>query len=119
MNGAGSMFSNLLYADDTLLFCNAEPTQVGYLRCVLFCFEVVAGLKVNLGKSEMIPVGEVDDIDSLAQLLGVELWCFRLRIWVCRWDLLSKQRQFGIQWCKDFRRDWRGVSGNIFQKEVD
>ncbi|KAI8550558.1 hypothetical protein RHMOL_Rhmol06G0116600 [Rhododendron molle] len=54
----------------SLLFCNAEPTEVGYLQCVLLCFEVVTGLKVNLGKSEMIPVGVVDDIDALAQILG-------------------------------------------------
>ncbi|KAH7834405.1 hypothetical protein Vadar_015625 [Vaccinium darrowii] len=50
-----------------------DPTQVGYLRCVLLCFEAASGLKVNLGKSEMIPVGAVDDINGLAQLLGCKV----------------------------------------------
>ncbi|KAH7850787.1 hypothetical protein Vadar_003015 [Vaccinium darrowii] len=65
-NGAGLMISHILYADDTLLFCNADPTQVGCLRCVLLCFEAASSLKVNLEKSEMIPVGAVDDINGLA-----------------------------------------------------
>lgn len=58
MDSQGVMVSHILYADDTLLFCDVDPTQVGYFRCVLLCFEAVSGLKVNLGKSEMIPVGQ-------------------------------------------------------------
>lgn len=72
-DGAGLMISHILYADDTLVFCNAEATQVGYLRCVLLSFEAVSGLKVNLGKSEMIPIGAVEDIGALAQILGRRL----------------------------------------------
>ncbi|KAI8538976.1 hypothetical protein RHMOL_Rhmol09G0145100 [Rhododendron molle] len=44
--------------------------EVGYLRCVLLCFEAISGLKVNLRKSEMIPIGAADDICALAQILG-------------------------------------------------
>ncbi|KAI8530701.1 hypothetical protein RHMOL_Rhmol11G0080100 [Rhododendron molle] len=73
VNGMGLLVSHLLFADDTLLFCDADPTQVGYLRCVLLCFEVVSGLKVNLGKSEMIPIGVVEDIGDIAQLLGCKV----------------------------------------------
>ncbi|XP_058185602.1 uncharacterized protein LOC131302825 [Rhododendron vialii] len=32
VDGARLMVSHILYADDTLLFCNADLTQVGYLR---------------------------------------------------------------------------------------
>lgn len=69
-DGLGLMVSHILYADNTLVFCDADPTQVGYVRCVLLYFEVVSGLKVNLEKSEMIPVGAVEDIGALAQVLG-------------------------------------------------
>lgn len=72
-DGLRLMVSHILYADDTLVFCDANLTQVGYLRCVLLCFEAVSGLKVNLGKSEMIPVGSVEDIDALAQVLGCKV----------------------------------------------
>ena len=33
------------------------------------CFQAFTGLKVNVGKSEIVPVGEVRDIQSLANIL--------------------------------------------------
>ena len=33
-------------------------------------FEVVSGLKVNLSKSEIIPVGRVENVEGLAAELG-------------------------------------------------
>ncbi|GMP93729.1 hypothetical protein CsSME_00043442 [Camellia sinensis var. sinensis] len=65
--------SHLFYADDALIFCGAEESQVGYLRCVLRCFEAVLGLWVNLGKSELIPVGSVPRISMLAAILGCKI----------------------------------------------
>jgi exonuclease III len=61
--------SHLLYADDTILFCDAHPEQLLYIRMVLTCFEAVTGLKVNMTKSEMVPIGEVTDLGVLADLL--------------------------------------------------
>ena len=51
--------SHLLYADDTLIFCGAKKDKVGYLRCVLLGFEAVSGLRINLAKSEITPIGPV------------------------------------------------------------
>lgn len=31
------------------------------------CFEVVSWLKINLSKSEIIPIGEVDDVEKFGQ----------------------------------------------------
>ena len=62
--------SHLLFADDTLIFCDADPSQVLFLRLVLTWFEAVSGLRINLGKSELVPVGDVVDIKELAGLLG-------------------------------------------------
>ena len=61
--------SHLLFADDTIVFCDAVPEQVLHIRKVLSCFEVVTGLKVNLSKSEMVPVGIVDSMPFLANIL--------------------------------------------------
>ena len=33
-------------------------------------FEVVLGLKINVSKPETIPFGEVDDVESLASIIG-------------------------------------------------
>uniref|UniRef100_A0A2N9ERP6 Reverse transcriptase domain-containing protein n=1 Tax=Fagus sylvatica TaxID=28930 RepID=A0A2N9ERP6_FAGSY len=61
--------SHLLYADDTILFCDANPEQLLYIRMVLTCFEAVIGLKVNMTKSEMVPIGEVPNLSAMAELL--------------------------------------------------
>jgi hypothetical protein len=47
----------LLMSDDTILFYDADPEQLMYIRLVLTCFEAVLGLKVNMSKSEMCLLG--------------------------------------------------------------
>uniref|UniRef100_A0A2N9G1C3 Reverse transcriptase domain-containing protein n=1 Tax=Fagus sylvatica TaxID=28930 RepID=A0A2N9G1C3_FAGSY len=64
------MVSHLLFADDTLIFCDADPNQVLQLQYLLTWFEANSGLKVNLGKSELVPVGDVPFIEELADMLG-------------------------------------------------
>jgi hypothetical protein len=61
--------SHLLYADDTILFCDAHPEQHLYIRMALTCFEAVTSLTVNMTKSEMVPIGEVNGLSALADLL--------------------------------------------------
>lgn len=34
--------------------CGSNPEQLGYLKYVLLCFDVVSGLKINLSKFEMV-----------------------------------------------------------------
>jgi hypothetical protein len=62
--------SHLLFADDTLVFCGADASQISYMGAFLVCFEAVSGLKVNLTKSSLVPVGSLDDVDQLARSLG-------------------------------------------------
>ncbi|CAL5329858.1 unnamed protein product [Camellia sinensis] len=72
LTGAPICVSHLLYADDALIFCGARAEQVGYLRCVLLCFEVVSSLRVNFRKSELIPVGQIESLLVLAAALGCQ-----------------------------------------------
>jgi hypothetical protein len=62
--------SHLLFADDTLIFCGADDSQIMYMGALLVYFEAVSGLKVNLSKSALIPVGSLDEVDQLAGRLG-------------------------------------------------
>jgi hypothetical protein len=49
-NNEELVVSNLLFADDTLIFCDANPLQIQYLRHLFFCFEEVSRLRINLAK---------------------------------------------------------------------
>jgi hypothetical protein len=62
--------NHFLFADDTLIFCGAQEEQIQHLRCIFLCFEAASGLRINLGKSEIVPIGEVEDVGRLANLLG-------------------------------------------------
>ena len=68
-NHTGIHISHLLFVDDTILFCDASREQIFSIRLVLTCFQVFTGLKVNVGKSEIVPIGEVSNIQSLANIL--------------------------------------------------
>ncbi|RVW24673.1 hypothetical protein CK203_082175 [Vitis vinifera] len=63
--------SHLLFADDTVVFCEAKKEHLTYLNWTLFWFEAASGLRINLDKSEIFPVGEVEEVEELV----VELRC--------------------------------------------
>ena len=69
-DGVVYVISHLLYADDTLLFCGASKDQLKFLSWILMWFEALSGLKINLNKSEILPVGLVDNVSDLAVELG-------------------------------------------------
>ena len=68
--GRSLMVSYLFFPDDTLIFCDANIDQILILRMVLIWFEAVFGLKVNLGKSELVAVGAVHNMELLVAVLG-------------------------------------------------
>jgi hypothetical protein len=96
-NNAGMVMSHLLFADDTFIFCGANEEHICNLRCLFLCFESVSGLKINLYKLEIIPIGEVDDIDSLASLFGCReyLPCKSTIIWN---GILEKMERRLVGW---------------------
>ncbi|KAJ9698913.1 hypothetical protein PVL29_007804 [Vitis rotundifolia] len=73
LRGEGRMdlnVSHLLFADDTIIFCEAKKENLTYLSWILAWFEVASRLRINLAKSELIPVGEVAEIEDMAVELG-------------------------------------------------
>ena len=70
LEGRSLAVSRLLFADDTLIFCDVDLDQVLFLRMILIWFETVSSLKINLGKSKLVLVGRVHNLDLLLNVLG-------------------------------------------------
>ncbi|RVX08739.1 putative ribonuclease H protein [Vitis vinifera] len=51
----------------------ALMNQLIFWKWVVICFEMVSGLKINLKKSEIIPVGGVEDVDRAAAVFGCKV----------------------------------------------
>lgn len=61
--------THLLYVDEIIVFCEANQEQMRYLRVILVVFEAYSGLKVNWRKGSIFPVKEVQQIQTLANIL--------------------------------------------------
>uniref|UniRef100_A0A1U7WLE7 Uncharacterized protein LOC104228609 n=1 Tax=Nicotiana sylvestris TaxID=4096 RepID=A0A1U7WLE7_NICSY len=73
-SGANNLeITHLQYADDTLVFCDAEKEQLRFLRIILVLFEGVSGLHINWRKSNISPINEVNNMEQLTQIIGGEV----------------------------------------------
>ncbi|RVW21353.1 hypothetical protein CK203_106330 [Vitis vinifera] len=70
--------SHLLFADDTIVFCEARKEYLVYLSWILFWFEAASGLRINLEKSELIPVGEVEEMEENGSGTGLQSGLYAL-----------------------------------------
>jgi len=61
-SNASMSISHLLFADDTIIFCDSDCEQMVNLCCVLTWFEPMSGLRINLDKSHFYQWGEVDNV---------------------------------------------------------
>lgn len=62
--------SHLLFADNTMIFCGANLDHLCNLHCLFLCFEAISGLRINLAKLELVPIGNVNNVEGLANILG-------------------------------------------------
>ena len=74
--GEGEVISHLFYADDTLLFYEPNKDQMKFLSWILMWFEAMPDLRINLSKSEIIPVGPIDNVAELAMELDCGIGSF-------------------------------------------
>ena len=71
--GGGVCVSHLLFANDTILFCDAVEEQILHVQMLLLCFHAMTSLKVNALKSVMVPIGKVPNVHVLAKILGCQI----------------------------------------------
>ena len=60
----------MLFADDTLVFCNDTREQLAYISWVFLWFEAISSLKINLKKSSILPIGTMENLEDLAAELS-------------------------------------------------
>ena len=72
-DGEGVEASHLLFANNTLIFCDVRKKNLEYLSWILMWFEAMLGLKINLEKSELIPISEVLNLEDLVGALGCKV----------------------------------------------
>ena len=72
-SGDGVDISHLLFVDDTLVLCKLNQDQLTYSNWLLMCFEAISRLSINLEKSELIPVGMVENVEGLALEFGCKV----------------------------------------------
>ncbi|KAL4360722.1 hypothetical protein GQ457_04G018500 [Hibiscus cannabinus] len=68
--------SHLQFADDLIIFARAAENQVYNIKRILRCFEVAAGLKLNLKKTTMFGINVKDD--------EISSWASKLRVSVAK-----------------------------------
>ncbi|CAM8878686.1 unnamed protein product [Rhodiola kirilowii] len=67
----GERMNHLQYADDTIIFCEAEMEEIKSLRRILKSFEAASGLRINYSKSKCVGIGvEEAELMLFAQTLG-------------------------------------------------
>ncbi|KAL0449153.1 UNVERIFIED_CONTAM: LINE-1 retrotransposable element O protein [Sesamum latifolium] len=71
----GPWISHLLFADDTLIFCQATAEAMHCIKRILGTLEAASGLQVNFDKSSIVFSRNIasEDRQSLANLLGVRV----------------------------------------------
>lgn len=65
---------NLHFADDTLLFLEANLLMLEHLKFILIGFEALSGLKINFNKSALVSLNISNTLaNNMANQLGFQL----------------------------------------------
>ncbi|CAN1846149.1 LINE-1 retrotransposable element ORF2 protein [Linum perenne] len=91
------MVNHILYADDAIIFCEASGSQLRYVMAALICFAAISGLKVNLHKSSLFPVGLVPEADISLSSWDAGWISFLHPTLGSHWVQKPRQRSFGIR----------------------
>lgn len=107
--------SHLLYADDSLVFCDVEVTQIRHLRVILTIFEGISGLHVNWHKCCLYSVNQVPSIQILAENLGCLVASLPTTYLGMPHGAKMKELTFNFIECRGKLGSW--LKGTVLQKK--
>ena len=82
-------------------------------------FEAISSLKVNLDKSELIPMGEVSNIEDLTRVVGCKVGSLPSTYLDLHLGASFKSLQMWDAMDERFQNGLLCVRGNTYQKEGD
>lgn len=72
--------THLQYADDTVIFIPFDNSQITITKFIMYCFEEMAGMKINYHKSEVFTVGlEENETIRVAKMLNCPIGKFPMK----------------------------------------
>ncbi len=72
--------THLQYADDTIIFIPCNDKEILVTKFLLYCFEIMSGLKINYDKSEVFAIGlEISEVDRVAKMLNCPIGSFPIK----------------------------------------
>lgn len=71
--------SHLFFVDDALIFCEPTVNAMLHLKCIILCFQMVSGLKINMRKTKLVRIGYRGEEESLALVLGRKTTTFPIK----------------------------------------
>ena len=95
-------------------FCDADMEQILNVRMLLLCFQAVANLKVNVQKSEMVPLGEINNVHALTKILGCKIGTWPMSYSGMPLGASHNLLQFGILSWKKLSESWLGGRSYIW-----
>ena len=108
--------SHLLYVNNTLLFCGVDQEQPAHLSWLLMWFEISSGLRIKLNKSEIILVGSIAKVESLAFELDCKVGTLPSSYLGLPLGAPHNSTWFGMALRKGLGRDWLCGRDNISLK---
>ena len=72
-DNVGMKIFHLLFVDDTLILYNSCKKKLEHLNLVFMWFAAILRLKINLERSESVPVGEVPNMEEFAKVLSCKV----------------------------------------------
>lgn len=83
----GEAISHLQFADDTILFSSTESKEILALKRILWCFQLVSELEINIYKSILVGIKCAEEtIHFLASTFGHKLGKLPIYVsWFSNW----------------------------------